>query len=126
METEEKQLELDDSIKKYREKSSQVLPYVTAAAAAVREAVYKDRALSRKMKRLIAMAVALGIWCVPCIIAQTRRAVDPGASKEEVLEAASVLLAIHGSTGYSESWRAVKMLEERGIMWTFRFYPGYF
>ena len=109
-------MELDDSIKKYREKSSQVLPDITAAAEAVKEAVYKDRALSCKIKRLIAMAVALGIGCMPCIIAQTRRAVEAGASKEEVLEAASVLLAVHGSTGYSESWRVLKVLEELGIM----------
>lgn len=116
METGEKQLELYNSLIKYREKRSQVLPDVAAAHDVVRDAVYKDGALSRKVKRLIAMAVALGIGCMPCIIAQTREAVEAGASKEEVLEAASVLLAIHGTSGYSESWRVVKVLEELGMM----------
>ena len=116
METEEKQLELYNSVIRYREKRSQVLPEVAAAADAVRTVVYKDGALSRKVKRLIAMAVALGIGCMPCIIAQTKQAVEAGATKEEVLEAASVLLAIQGTSGYSESWRVVKILEELGMM----------
>lgn len=116
METEEKQLELYSSIMNYREKWSKVLPDVAAAGGAVRDAVYKDGAISHKVKRLIAMAVALGIGCMPCIIAQTKQAVEAGATKEEVLEAASVLLAIHGTSGYSESWRVVKVLEEMGVM----------
>ena len=116
METEEKQLELYDSLIKYRDKRSQALPDVAAAGDAVRDAVYKDGALSRKVKRLIAMAVALGIGCTPCIIGQTKFAVEAGATKEEVLEAASVLLAIHGTTGYAESWRVVKVLEEMGMI----------
>jgi AhpD family alkylhydroperoxidase len=116
METEEKQLELYSSIMNYREKWSKVLPDVAAAGGAVRDAVYKDGAISHKVKRLIAMAVALGIGCMPCIIAQTKQAVEAGATKEEVLEAASVLLAIHGTSGYSESWRVVKVLEEMGLM----------
>ena len=116
METEEKQLEIYQSIMAYRDKWSKVLPDVAAAGVAVRDAVYKDGALSHKTKRLIAMAVALGIGCMPCIIAQTKQAVEAGATKEEVLEAASVLLAIHGTSGYSESWRVVKVLEEMGMM----------
>lgn len=116
METEEKQLEIYNSIIKYRDKWSKELPDVAAAGVAVRDAVYKDGALSHKAKRLIAMAIALGLGCMPCIIAQTKQAVEAGATKEEVLEAASVLLAIHGTSGYSESWRVVKVLEEMGMM----------
>jgi len=116
METQENQLELYDSLIRYRDKRSKVLPDVAAAGDALRDAVYGDGALSKKVKRLIAMAVALGIGCMPCIIAQTKQAVDAGATKEEVLEAASVLLAIHGTSGYSESWRVVKVLEELGMM----------
>ena len=116
METGGKQLDLYDSLVKYRDIRSKELPDVAAAGDAVRDAVYKDGALSRKVKRLIAMAVALGIGCTPCIIGQTKFAVEAGATKEEVLEAASVLLAIHGTTGYSESWRVIKVLEELGML----------
>lgn len=116
METEERQLELYNSLMKYREKRTQLLPDVAAAGDALRDAVYKDGALSRKVKRLIAMGIALSIGCMPCIIGQTKLAVEAGATKEEILEAASVLLAIDGTSGYSESWRVVKVLEELGMM----------
>ena len=116
METQEKQLDLYNSFTEYKDKRTRILPEVTAAGDAVREAVYKDGALSRKVKRLIAMGIALGMGCVPCTIGQTKAAIEAGASKEEVLEAASVLLAVHGSSGYSESWRVVKVLEEMGKM----------
>jgi AhpD family alkylhydroperoxidase len=116
METREKQLELYESLDTFKEKRDHALPEVTAAANTLREAVYKDGALSSKVKRLLAMAVALGIGCMPCIIAQTKKAVEAGATKEEVLEAASVLLMIHGTSGYAETWRVVKVLEELGMM----------
>ncbi len=116
METQEKQLELYDSFTKVREKLPQALPEIGAAVGTLRDAVYKDGALSRKNKRLIGMAVALGVGCTPCIIGQTKLAVEAGATKEEVLEAASVLLAIHGTTGYAETWRVVKVLEELGVI----------
>jgi len=112
METKENQLELYEGYRKHRAKISQLLPDVQAASDTIREAVFTDGALSRKFKRLLAMAVALGIGCAPCIIAQTKRAVEAGATKEEVIEAASVLLAIHGTSGYIQSWRVAKVLEE--------------
>ena len=116
METQEKQLEFLDNLLSYTAKRNKELPDVTAVREAMGNVIYKDGALSRKVKRLIAMAVAIGIGCTPCIIAQTKMAVEAGASKEDVLEAASVLLAIHGTSGYSESWRVVKVLEELGLM----------
>ena len=112
MESKENQLEFYNNLASYRKKRSDILPEVAAVADALRDTIYKDGALSRKFKRLIAMAVALGLGCKPCIIGQTKYAVEAGATKEEVLEAASVLLAIHGTTGNSETWRVVKVLEE--------------
>ena len=93
-----------------------MLPDLAAVMDAVTNAVYKDGALTRKVKRLTAVAVALSVGCKPCIIGQTKQAVEAGATKEEVLEAASVLLAIHGTSGSSESWRVIKVLEELGVM----------
>jgi AhpD family alkylhydroperoxidase len=116
METQEKQLDIYKSITEFRDKRTTVLPDIQAASDAMRDAVYKDGVLSRKYKRLIAMAVALGMGCMPCIIGQTKQAIEAGATREEVLEAASVLLAIHGTSGYSESWRVVKILKEMGMM----------
>ena len=116
VETEESQLELYNSLIRFREKRSQMLPGMTVAVDALRDVVYKDGALSRKVKRLIALAVAIDIGRMSCIVGQTKQAVEAGATKEEILEAASVLLTIRGTSGYSESWRVVKVLEELGMM----------
>ena len=110
----ENQLELFDETAKWWVKTQEVLPSVTAARTAFSDEVYKGGALSVKIKRLIALGVALHAECTRCIIGQTNRAVEAGASKEEVLEAVLVANAMGGSTTGAESWRVVKVLEELG------------
>jgi len=85
-----------------------------AAHAAFRGEVYRDGALSHKVKRLIALAVPLRVGCTKCIIAQTKFAVEAGATKAEVLEAVSVAIYMGGSPAIGWSWRVVEVLEELG------------
>lgn len=110
----ESQLELFNETGKYRDKLQQELPGVTAAHTAFRSEVYKDGALSHKVKRLIALAIALRVGCTRCIIAQTKFAVEAGATKAEVLEAVSIAIYMGGSPAMGWSWRVVKVLEELG------------
>jgi AhpD family alkylhydroperoxidase len=76
--------------------------------------VYKDGALSLKMKRLIALACALQSGCTRGIQGQTKDAVEAGATGEEVLEAVSVAIVMGGTAVSAETWRVVKVLEELG------------
>ena len=110
----ESQLELYKEVAKYRAKFDEALPGVMAAHAAFRDEVYKDGALSHKVKRLMALAVALRAGCTACIIYQTKMAVEAGATKTEVLEAVSVAIAMGGTPAIGWSWRVVKGLEELG------------
>ena len=110
----ENQLELYDETAKWWAKIQEVLPSVTAARTAFSDEVYKDGALSVKIKRLIALGIALRAGCTRCIIGQTNRAAEAGASKDEVLEAVLVANVMGGSTTGAESWRVVKVLEELG------------
>ena len=110
----ESQLEIYDEITKYRVKFQEELPDVMAAHTAFRDEVYKDGALSLKVKRLIALGIALRAGCTGCIIAQTKRAVEAGATKDEVLEAVSVAIAMGGTPAIGWLWRVVKLLEELG------------
>lgn len=115
MQTQEDQLELLNGFLKYKEKREKLIPEVAAASEALIDAVFKDGALSQKDKRLIAMAVALTAKCTPCLIGQTKRAANLGATKEEILEAASVVLSVQGTGGFGEIWRIIKILEELGM-----------
>jgi len=110
----ESQLEHLDEIRACTDMIRQELPDTMAARDAFRDEVYKDGALSHKVKRLIALAVGLHAACPGCIIYQTKVAVEAGATKAEVLEAVSVAMAMGGTTTGAWSWRVVKVLEELG------------
>jgi AhpD family alkylhydroperoxidase len=110
----ESQMELNENRKKYLGKFAEQLPDVFKQVRAQTTEVYKDGALSAKVKRLMAMAIALGAGCRNCILAQTLNALENGATKEEVLEALSVVVSIRGTTGVAESLRVIQLLDELG------------
>ncbi len=65
----------------------------------------------------MALGIALRTGCVNCIVAQTMRALEAVATKEEILETISVNMAMSGTKGISESLislRAFKLLDEMG------------
>ncbi|MBA7566874.1 hypothetical protein ES708_08573 [subsurface metagenome] len=110
----ESQLELNKERKRLFEKLAQALPDMADAQAALGNVAYKDGALSTKVKRLIALSIALRAGCTNCILAQTERALEAGATKDEIIETLSVERAMSGTTGTGESLRVLKLLEELG------------
>jgi len=75
---------------------------------------YKDGALDSKTKRLMAMAIALGAGCRNCVLGQASYALECGATREEFLEAISVVVSMRGTTGVAESLRVIQFLDEMG------------
>ena len=107
----ENQLQYYAETGKYRDKFDQRVPAM-AAYTAFRQEAYKDGVLSRKMKRLIALACGLQAGCARCVQGQTKDAVAAGASNEEILEAVAVAIVMGGTAVSAETWRVVKVLEE--------------
>lgn len=110
----EKQLEIYDRVIKYRDEIRKEIPAILDAHAAFRDEVYKDGALSHKVKRLIALGIALRCECEGCIVAHTKNAVMEGATKAELMEAVAIAIIMSGTPAMAESWRVVKTLEEMG------------
>ena len=108
----ENQLQLDQERIKLLEKFKQNLPDLMSAEYNFLDLVYQDGALSTKIKRLLALAIALRAGCTNCILAQTKRAIEAGARKEEILETLAVEVAMSGTTGIAESLRVIKLLDE--------------
>ncbi len=108
----ESQLELHDELIEQREKLREALPGLMAAHDAVQAEVYKDGALSVKVKQLMSLAIALQAGCTPSIIVRAKRAIETGATKEEVLETIAVAVAMGGITNIAESLRVIKLMEE--------------
>jgi len=93
---------------------AEILPDVFGQVRAMTDDVYKDAQLSSKVKRLVALGVALGTGCRNCELAQAMYALDNGATKEEILETISVVVSMRGTTGLAESLRVVQLLDELG------------
>ncbi len=112
----ESQVKLNEERIALLEKFKQNLPETYAAERGVIETVYKDGALSVKVKRLMALAIALRVGCTNCILGQTKLALEQGATREEILETISVNVVMSGTTGFAEALRVLKLLDELGVL----------
>lgn len=108
------QLEVNEERLRYLAELNQALPEVMEHEQAKWEAVYQEGALSSKTKRLMALAIALRAGCTNCIVGQTIRSLEEGASREEILETIAVNMSMSGTTGVAESLRVLKLLDELG------------
>jgi alkylhydroperoxidase/carboxymuconolactone decarboxylase family protein YurZ len=109
---EETQVGLDEDRVKHRDMLARLLPEVMGAVRGLTDEVYKDGALSCKIKRLMSLALALGVGCRNCILAQTRYALENGATRDDNLETISVAVSMRGTTGVGESLRVIQLLDE--------------
>lgn len=62
-------------------------------------AVEKDGKLSHKTKEIISLAIAVATKCKGCIAYHTHEALKAGATKDEIMEAAYVAVAMSGGPG---------------------------
>ncbi len=63
--------------------------------------IMKDGALSVRDKELIALGISVASTCSPCIRLHTKKCLNVGATKEQVLEAASVAVLMAGGPAYT-------------------------
>jgi len=82
-------------------------PKVTGGILRVREAALADGVFPAKVKALTALSLSVTIRCEPCIEMYAGRALEEGATYEEVVEFLNVAIAMQGCPG--EAW-ALKAL----------------
>ena len=110
----ESQIKLNEERQRLLNKFGELLPDLREARTAIREGVYKDGALSAKVKQLMALAISIRAGFEFPILAHTTRALENGATTEEILETLSVGVAMGGTATMGESLRVIKFLEELG------------
>ena len=59
-----------------------------------------DGALSLREKELIALGIGMAVRCEPCVYAHVEKAVQAGATREQLLETAGVVVTMQGGPGY--------------------------
>lgn len=73
----------------------------------MREAAYADGVFPSKVKALTALTLSVAIRCEPCIETYVEKAINEGATYEEIVEFLNVAMAMQGCPG--EVW-ALKAL----------------
>lgn len=88
---------------------NKLIPDVWSGFAQLHSAAFKDGAMPRKTKELVALAIAIVKRCDGCIASHARGAARYGATPEEVAETIAVTLAMEGgpATVYGpRAWEA--------------------
>lgn len=86
-------------------------PEAEAAFRAFGEAVFREGALPRKTKQLIAVAVAHATQCPYCIQGHAKAASRVGASPEEIMEAIWIAAEMRAGAAFAHSAIALDALD---------------
>lgn len=96
------------------ERRRALAPDAEAAFHAFSRAVFRDGALPRRTKELIAVAVAHVTQCPYCIRGHTRAAARHGASAAEIMEAIWVASEMRAGAAFAHSAIALEALGDAG------------
>ena len=75
------------------------------------QAAMKAGALTVPEKELIALSIGLAVRCENCIYAHVQAAVNAGATREQILEAAGVAVMMQGGPTYTYLPRVVEAMD---------------
>ncbi|MFA5291782.1 MAG: carboxymuconolactone decarboxylase family protein [Phycisphaerae bacterium] len=84
-------------------------PAMTAGFGTLFSKVMTDGAISLREKELIALSIAVGIQCSPCIRAHVKKCLETGSSKEQIPETAAVAVVMGVGPAYMHA--AVEVMD---------------
>ena len=80
------------------------------------DVVYSERAISKKHKELMGLAISITTRCNECVAYHISTCLDNKASKEEILEAIKIGVIAGGSITYPNARFAFSILQETGML----------
>ncbi|SHE78225.1 alkylhydroperoxidase AhpD family core domain-containing protein [Desulfofundulus australicus DSM 11792] len=92
-------------------KLTRELPRVMKGFRDLHEATISDGALSAKQKELIAVGIGVAIRCHYCIAVHVAKALELGATREEIVEAISVAILMGGGPAAAYATEALQVLD---------------
>jgi len=92
-------------------KMKQQIPGTVTGFAGLFGKVMQEGALSVKEKELIALGISVAQCCVPCIKGHAQNCLDAGATRQQVLEAASVAVMMGARPAYTHIPVVIDTLE---------------
>lgn len=107
-----------EEIKKFYEKFNndtakmkEQTPNAASGFAALFGKVMKDGEVCVKHKELVAIGIAVATACKPCIRLHVKKSLAAGASREEILEAASVAVMMAGGPAFTHIPEVIDALD---------------
>lgn len=110
----EKVEEFYEKFKSDLERMKRETPDAVGGFGTLFQRVMKDGALSLREKELVALGIAVAQRCAPCIYLHTQKCLDAGASREQILEAASVAVMMQGGPAYTHISLVLDALDALG------------
>ena len=74
-----------------------------------------EGALTLREKELIAIGIGMALRCEPCIYAHVEKAVQAGATREQLIEVAGVVVMMQGGPGYVHVPELLDALDALGV-----------
>ena len=74
--------------------------------------IMKDGAITALEKEFIAVGIGVAIHCAPCIRAHVKKCLDLGATRQQILEAASVAVMMGGGPAYTQVRIVMEVLDD--------------
>lgn len=93
----------------------QAAPRIGEAFGSLFRSLMGPGALTVREKELIALGIALAARCDPCICSHVEKAVLSGATRQELLELAGVVVVMQGGPGYVSVPKLVEALDALGV-----------
>ncbi len=93
----------------------QQAPEIGKAFGGMYQKLMGDGALTVREKELIALGIGMAIRCEPCVYAHLEKAVKAGATREQLIEAAGVVVAMQGGPGYVHVPELLEAMKALGV-----------
>ncbi len=96
---------------KYLEKMKNDMPEITKAYTELMKAMYKEGTLKPKEKELISLGISIFARCETCIALHVKRALNAGATKEEIMSVCGVAISMGGGPALTSIPAVLKSIE---------------
>ena len=93
------------------EKMKQQIPSITTGFGTLFAKVMGEGALTVREKELVALGIGVAVKCEPCIKLHVEKCLKAGATKEQMLEAASVAVMMGGGPAFTHVPIVIDTLE---------------
>jgi AhpD family alkylhydroperoxidase len=90
-------------------------PQIGAGFGGLFRKLMGEGALTVREKELIALAIGMAVRCEPCIYAHAEKAVKAGATREQLIELAGVVVMMQGGPGYVHVPELLDAMEALGV-----------